>query len=102
MKTCPCGWKNKDSDAFCEGCLAELVPEPARPSEGSVTCSEWVEELEAALSHVGNALDKWPDDDRGTNYQSALIAGTRLLNAINSERSRSSTEKLNDRDGGRS
>ena len=55
----------------------------------AVRSSDWLGELEAALSHVGNALDKWPNHDRGANYQSTLIAGTRLLSALNSERGRS-------------
>jgi len=48
---CPkCDTRNGPNNERCWKCGNDLVPEPARSSEGSVTCSDWVAELEADLA----------------------------------------------------
>jgi len=57
MKTCICGEGAQVTQPGCPVCDNNPVPEPARPSEGSVTCSDLVGELGAALWEIAELRD---------------------------------------------
>lgn len=61
MKKCTnCGLANEDNQIVCWSCMNNLVPEPARPSEGSVTCSDLVGSGTLhASEHCGVAVEMW-------------------------------------------
>lgn len=68
---------------------SQSIHEAQRVAPPDVACSEWVDELERAMTHTANALDAWPDDRSSSAYLNALKAGACLLSAVNEARSSS-------------
>jgi len=65
-----------------------LVPEPARSSEGAVTCSDLICELEAALHHLHAEMDsaKQTEQPESEDVRTAIWA---VRQAIATKRGRS-------------
>ena len=83
-----------DIPDWCWDCGSKLWQADNASAHLAVGSTELVAELESALNHVANALDRWPTEERGEGYESALLAGAKLLNAINARRSSATDQAL--------
>jgi hypothetical protein len=73
-------------------CRRNLAPEPARPSEGSVTCSDWLGELEAALRIAKLADERLAQGKLDLCKWNIGQIQERLTQIIEAERGRSPSE----------